>query len=88
MSDKNGFDPFTFLGIIPDQSFKKQLSSDLMDQILQYLIIKISELLPGEQISNIDSIDELFETAKNNIPEFNQKIRNFLDEFKIQYFRN
>ena len=85
-----GFDPLVFLGItnLKDQE-KKIVSQKLLDRISQYLAIRIVELLSEEDLKSIDDDPQkLFSLAKEKIPEFDNKVKVFLEDFKKEFNNN
>ena len=84
-----GFDPLLFLGItnLKDQE-KKDVSQKLLDKISQYLVIRITELLPEDEFKHIDNPQKLFFVAKDRIPDIDTKVKLFLEDFKKEFYKN
>ncbi|MEK7517610.1 MAG: hypothetical protein AAB583_03605 [Patescibacteria group bacterium] len=90
MNQLLGFDPLLFLGItnIKDEE-KSIVSQKLLDRISQYLAIRIVELLSEEDLKSIDDDPQkLFSLAKEKIPEFDNKVKVFLEDFKKEFNNN
>lgn len=84
-----GFDPLLFLGItnLKDNE-KNDVSQKLLDKISQYLAIRISEILPAEDIKKLKTPEDIFSLAKDKIPDINTKIQLFLEDFKKEFYKN
>jgi hypothetical protein len=81
-----GFDPLLFLGITNLKPEEKNIvSQKLLDRISQYLVIRITEQLPKDDLIGIDGPQELFAVAKNKIPDLNNKVKLFLEDFKKEF---
>lgn len=84
-----GFDPLLFLEIKNLNGDEKTLASKhLLNKISQYLLIRISELLPIEDLKLADNPDKLFLLAQNKVPDFNEKVKIFLADFKKEFSNN
>lgn len=83
-----GFDPLTFLELtnikIED---KEYLSRQIWNQLSEYLVIRIIELLPSDQLENIETPKELFSIAEKTIPNFKDKIKTCLEDWRNQFKR-
>lgn len=83
------FDPLLFLGIKNLTTSEKTLISKyLVNKISQYLLIRISEILPIEDIKSINEPNKLFVLAQNKIPNLNEKVKIFLEDFKKEFSKN
>lgn len=82
-----GFDPLLFLGISNLQGAEKDnVAEELLDKISRYIAVRTAELLPDEDVKNADgNADRLFSSAKEKIPDFNAKIKIFLEDYKKEY---
>lgn len=84
-----GFDPLLFLGISNLKGREKtDVSQKLLDKISQYLVIRISELLPDEEIKRFNNPEDLFIIVKNRIPDINARVKIFLEDFKTEFYKN
>ena len=89
MSQLLGFDPLKFLDITNLKGEEKEsVSKDLLDKISQYLLIRISELLPEEDIRKVKNPEDIFSMAKDRIPDINIKVKLFLEDFKKEFYKN
>lgn len=84
-SNLDGFDPILYLGLHLDPQVKQAVSEKLLDFLSQYLTIRTVELLPQDKLEEINSPEELFLTAQKVIPDFNRKIKIFLQDFLKEY---
>lgn len=81
-----GFDPLLFLDISDVKKDEKhKLTEELLIQISNYLAIRFIEILPRESTQNIQTFEELFLASQKNFPDFNEKIKLFLGDFKKEY---
>lgn len=89
MAQLLGFDPLKFLDItnLKDQE-KDTVSKNLLDKISQYILIRISELLPLEDIKKAKNPEDLFALAQSKIPDLNDKMKLFLADFKKEFYKN
>lgn len=88
MNSLTGFDPIKFLEIKDvNPKYKHALSLSLLEQISQYIIIKTAEALPEKSTENINTPAELFALAHKETPDFDNKIKQFLQDFKDEYKR-
>lgn len=84
-----GFDPLLFLGITNVKNKEKNdVSKKLLNKISQYLVIRITELLPEDELKHIEYPQELFSVAKNRIPDLDNKVKQFLEDFKKEFSAN
>jgi len=84
-----GFDPLIFLGITNLKGEEKTaISKKLLDRISQYLAIRIVELLPENDLKNIGDPQKLFSTAKEKVPDLENKVKVFLEDFKKEFNSN
>ena len=89
MNTLQGFDPLLFLGINNLRNREKSdVSEKLLDKISQYLVIRISDLLPAENIRKLKTPEDLFFMARNNIPDIDTKVKLFLEDFKKEFYKN
>lgn len=79
------FDPLIFLEIKVSEQHKKRLSGQLLDKLSEYLMIRIIELLPEDEVDKVNSPEQLFTLAKRKIPDIEEKTKLFLEDFKIKY---
>ena len=84
-----GFDPLLFLGItnLKDEE-KNTVSQKILDRISQYLVIRITEQLPEDELKRIDDPQQLFTVAKTRIPDLDNKVKLFLEDFKKEFNTN
>lgn len=84
-----GFDPLLFLEITNLKGQEKNIvSQKLLDNISQYIVIRVTEILPEEELKHIDGPQKLFSVAKNKIPDLGSKVKQFLDDFKKEFNTN
>lgn len=85
-----GFDPLLFLGITNITGEEKDiLSKDLLEKISRYITVRTGELLSENDINGIKGDSEkLFALAKEKIPDFDSKIKIFLEDYKKEYNQN
>jgi len=84
------FDPLLFLGITNLKPEEKNIvSQKILDRISQYIAIRIVELLSEEDLKSIDGDPQkLFATAKQKIPDLDNKVKIFLEDFKNDFNNN
>lgn len=89
MTQLLGFDPLLFLEInnLKGQE-KTDVSQKLLDKISQYLVIRITELLSEDDLKQIDDPQKLFSIAKNKIPDLDNKVKMFLEDFRKEFYKN
>lgn len=85
-----GFDPLLFLGITNLNDVEKNIvSQKLLDRISQYLAIRIVELLSEDDLNSIDDDPQkLFSVAKEKIPDLDNKVKLFLEDFRREFQSN
>ena len=85
-----GFDPLLFLGVTdPKHEEKDIISQKILDRISQYIAIRIVELLSKDDLKSIDdSPQKLFSIAKSKIPDLDNKVKVFLEDFKKEFNSN
>lgn len=85
-----GFDPLLFLGVTNVKPEEKNIvSQKLLDRISQYIAIRIEELLSEEDLKSIDGDPQkLFSLGRQKIPDFDNKIKVFLEDFKTEFNNN
>lgn len=89
MNNLQGFDPLLFLGITNLKDEEKNIvSRKILDRISQYFAIRIIELLPENDLRDIDDPEKLFSVAKEKIPDLDKKIKEFLEDFKKEFNNN
>lgn len=89
MTQLLGFDPLAFLGITNLKGEEKDTASkNLLDKISQYVLIRISELLPADDVKNTKDPEALFSVAQAKIPDLNDKMKLFLADFKQEFDKN
>lgn len=84
------FDPLLFLGLtnLKDEE-RGVVSQKLLGRISQYIAIRIVELLSEEDLKNIgDDPQKLFSLAKQKIPDLENKVKLFLEDFKREFNNN
>lgn len=83
------FDPLKFLDIenLKDEE-KNILSKNLLDKISQYILIRIAELLPADDVKKMSDPQDLFSLAQAKIPNLKDKIKLFLADFKKEFGKN
>ena len=84
------FDPVEFLGIKGlGKSEQEDLRKKLEVNISEYILIRLLEGLPDKvdkQLKKeIENIDELEKMLKSHIPDLENKVEQYLQEFKNQY---
>lgn len=85
------FDPIEFLEISGlGDTEKKSLRKKLESNISEYLLIRLLEELPNtvdEKLKDnqVKSMEELENMLRSYIPNFDSKIKQYLEEFKKQY---
>lgn len=84
-----GFDPLKFLDIANlNNQEKDTVSKNLLDKISQYILIRISELLPTEDVKKAVNPEDIFSLAQAQIPDLNDKMKLFLADFKKEFYKN
>jgi|WetSurMetagenome_2_1015567.scaffolds.fasta_scaffold05765_4 hypothetical protein len=85
----NSFDPLIFLGIKGIKlEEKKDLSERLLNKISQYLLIRIVDQLDSSLLKRTRTPDEIFSLAEDNIPDFNNQVKRYLEDFKKEFNLN
>ncbi len=79
------FDVISYLKIHTDPQVKKLLSLKMSGLLAQYIIIRTIELLEENQLKDINHPKQLFEQAQKDFPDFNQKLKEFIIDFKNKY---
>lgn len=88
MNQLNNFDPILFLDLKHIKpSDKQKISDELMIQISDYLAVRLIEILPNDKIERINSQTELFSLAKDEISDFDKKIKEYLEDFKVEFLK-
>lgn len=82
------FDPLAYLNLHLDPAVKDIVSQKLLDLLSQYLIIRTIEILPEDEIANITDPKTLFDLAQQTVPDYNQRVKEFLAGFKKEYQDN
>lgn len=89
MNQLSGFDPLKFLDLKDLKNEEKDILSDkLLNKISQYLLIRVAELLQEEEIKRLNNPNDVFSLAKNKIPDLNNKVKLFLEDFKTEFYKN
>lgn len=90
MKQLMGFDPLLFLGITNVKSEEKNIvSQKILDRISQYIAIRIGELLSEDDLKSINGDPQrLFSLGRQKIPDFDNKIKLFLEDFKKDFNNN
>jgi hypothetical protein len=83
---QNSFDPIIYLNIrgLKDKE-KKELSDHLLNKISQYLLIRAIDKVDISLIKKAKAPNEIFEIAKKNIPDFENQVRIYLEDFKKEF---
>ncbi len=79
------FDPLLYLNIKPKHQDKVIFSSRILEHLTEYLVIRFVEILPENNLSNITSTQQLFDLAKEKIPNIEEKTKKFLEDFKEEF---
>jgi hypothetical protein len=88
MTKTLGFDPLVFLGIKGLKNKEKtEASQKLLSKIYQYILIYLVEELDVSSIKNMN-IREVFLVARKRIPNFNEKVKKYLENFKREFNNN
>lgn len=84
-----GFDPLKFLNItnVKDEE-KDYLSKELLDKISSYLSLRLAQALKEDDSIKIEDSRELILVARNKIPDLDKKIKEFLSDFKKEFYKN
>lgn len=89
MTQLLGFDPLKFLNIANLKNQEKDVvSKNLLDKISQYILIRIAELLPTEDVKKTKDPEVLISLAQAKIPDLNDKVKLFLADFKEEFGKN
>lgn len=89
MNQLLGFDPLKFLDITNLKNQEKDtVSKNLLDKISQYILIRISELLPVDDVRKTSNPEDLFALAQAKIPDLHVKMKLFLADFKKEFAKN
>lgn len=89
MTQLLGFDPLKFLDITNLKNQEKDtVSKNLLDKISQYILIRVSELLPAEDVKKASDPEDIFSLAQAKIPDLNDKMKLFLADFKKEFYKN
>lgn len=89
MGKLSGFDPLVFLGIKNLKGKEKQeVSSNLLNKISQYIIIRISEQLLTEDVGRAKTLERLFSLAQEKIPDLAHQMKLFLTDFRTEFGNN
>ena len=89
MGRLSGFDPLVFLGIKNLKGKEMQeVSNNLLNKISQYILIRISEQLPTEDVRRAKTPERLFSLAQERIPDLSQKMKLFLTDFRTEFGNN
>lgn len=84
------FDPVSYLNIDSSSLSEwesKELRQSLMDKIGEYIILKSTLYLSGEQLNQIKEMrgQQLLSTLENIIPDFDKKVLTEIENFKKDY---
>lgn len=85
------FDPIEFLNLKQlDDKTKQKLRPKLSENIGEYLLIRLLNLLPEDtdekmKFNKIKSVKELEVIIKKYIPDFKKQLNKFLLDFKREY---
>ena len=83
------FDPLVYLGIKDLKGKeKKEVSKKLIDKLSQYFLIRMVEELNDVQLKGIKDPEKLILVAKSKIPDFDAKVRQYLEDFKTEFYKN
>lgn len=80
-----GFDPAKYLEVYLSPDVRNAFNDGALDIISQYLITRIVELIPDDQLTSITTTEQLFNVAEKTIPNYEQTIKRFMEEFKKEY---
>lgn len=82
----NNFDPILFLGITNiEEKNREEISQKLLAQIQSYIIVRCLELIPEQELTSIYDQPQFFKLAEQKIPDFNDQIKIFLEDFKEEF---
>lgn len=90
ISSLNNFDPITFLDINKDIMSNEQLVSlqnDLNSKVGEYILLKSADLLTAEQLEEVTKTEgqQMVETIQKYIPDVDNKVQGWLNDFKNEY---
>lgn len=85
MKPKLGFDPLLFLGLKVKVEEKDDKTFKILDDLSKYLVERTLELLPDKEVSKIQTPTQLFDKAKELVPGYKEKVKQFLENFKKNY---
>ena len=85
MKSKLGFDPLLYLGLSVEDEEKDDKAFQILDDLSKYLVEQTIELLPDDEVGQIQTPAQLFDKAKELIPDYKEKVKEFLEEFKKSY---
>lgn len=89
MTQLLGFDPLKFLNITNLKNEEKDaVSKNLQNKISQYILIRIAELLPKDDVGKVKNPEDLFSLAQTKIPDLKEKMKLFLEDFKKEFYKN
>lgn len=80
-----GFDPLLYLGLKVKDEEKDDKTFQILDDLSKYLVERTLELLPDSEIKQIQTPEQLFDKAKELVPDYKEKVKQFLEEFKKNY---
>jgi hypothetical protein len=81
-----GFDPLVFLGIKDLKGEEKlEVSKKMRDKISQYILVRTVADLDVSYLKKIKDPKVLFKLAGNKIPNFNTKVKQYLEDFKKEF---
>lgn len=85
-----GFDPLVFLDVANINSqTREDLSKEVMEYLTSYVITKVAMLLPKDCLTDMDKDPQKFiATARNYIPDLDDRIKSFAEEFKREFHNN
>lgn len=84
MHNKQTFDPMVLLNL----NNTPKLSDDLTVKIGQYLLIRFAERLKSKDILVAETAEQIIKQAQKSLPDFNQQIQRFLQDFKREFNTN
>lgn len=80
-----GFDPLLYLGLKVKDEEKDDKTFQILDELSKYLVERTLELLPDSEVKQIQTPAQLFDKAKELIPDYKEKVEEFLEDFKKKY---
>ncbi len=85
MADDTQFDPLAFLNTTVPSAQYPAVSQEVLEEMHDYLVTKIVEMLPAGVVGVASTSEELFSIAKKNIPDFEKCVNEWMEEFRKEY---